>query len=93
MSDPARVQALVTGRVQGVFFRDFTRQKAQELGLTGYVRNLPNGAVEVLVEGERQAIQKLIGHLRQGPAHARVENISLNWEDYRGQEAQFSIKY
>ena len=67
---------LVSGRVQGVFFRDSTRKVAESLGLTGHAINLPDGNVEVLVCGNRDAIEKLALWLRDGPRMARVDGIS-----------------
>ena len=77
MSDLASVQATVYGRVQGVFFRAFAATEAQELGLTGYVRNLPGGAVEVQAEGERKQLEVLIDCLEVGPPSAKVDGLSL----------------
>ena len=71
MADLALVQATVYGRVQGVFFRSFVSRQATQLGLTGYVRNLPDGrAVEVHAEGERKQLEELISYLKIGPPGA-----------------------
>ena len=67
MTDLASVQTIVYGYVQGVLFRDFVSRRATELGLTGYVRNLPEGSVEVNAEGRRKQLEKLIGYLKVGP--------------------------
>jgi acylphosphatase len=93
MSDLASVKVIVYGYVQGVFFRDFTYRRARELGLTGYVRNLPSRAVEVLAEGERINLEKLIGHLKTGPPGAAVENVEVSWSEYTGSYSHFGIKY
>jgi len=94
MSDLASVQVIVRGYVQGVFFRDFTSRRATGLGLNGYVRNLPNGAaVEVLAEGERDKLQKLIGHLKVGPPGAEVTKIETSWSEYTGSYSGFSVRY
>ncbi|MDI6639363.1 MAG: acylphosphatase, partial [Methanocellales archaeon] len=63
----SRVHAFVSGRVQGVFFRSFTRSEATSLGIHGWVRNLRDGRVEVLAEGEKSALDELLGRLREGP--------------------------
>lgn len=89
----ASLQATVYGHVQGVFFRAFVADWAEELGLTGYVRNLPNGAVEVVAEGEREKLEKLLGQLKLGPPSARVEKVVTNWAEYRGTYSGFSIRY
>lgn len=66
---------LVSGRVQGVFFRAGTQQAAQRLGLTGWVRNLPDGRVELIACGDDAALRQLEAWLHEGPPHARVENV------------------
>ena len=67
----------VSGRVQGVFFRANTKQKAIELGLQGYAKNLSNGSVEVIVQGEEEKLKKLVGYIRNGPGTAKVSDISI----------------
>ena len=93
MNEPASLQAIVYGYVQGVFFRAFVSRLARELGLTGYVRNLPGGAVEVNAEGERNRLEKLIGYLKVGPPGARVQKVVTNWSEYTGIYSSFSIRY
>ena len=93
MTDLASVQAIVYGYVQGVFFRAFVSRRAKELGLTGYVRNLPGGAVEVNAEGERKQLKKLIGYLKMGPSAAKVERVVTNWSEYTGSYSGFEIRY
>ena len=68
----------MSGRVQGVFYRASTRQRAQELGCRGYARNLPDGRVEVLAVGEPAAVHALIEWLRQGPPAAHVADVNCN---------------
>ena len=94
MTDLASVQAVVYGRVQGVYFRAFTSRHARELGLSGYVRNLPDWkAVEVQAEGERKQLEKLIDHLKVGPPRARVERVETSWSEYTGSHSGFSVTY
>ncbi len=93
MTDLASVHVVVYGYVQGVFFRAFVSQWATELGLTGYVRNLPEGGVEVNAEGERKHLEELIGYLKVGPRAARVEKVVVNWSEYTGNYSRFSIRY
>ena len=69
----------ITGRVQGVFFRAWMREHADRLGVTGWVRNCPDGRVEAHVEGEEAAVEQMIEHIRQGPPAARVEDVRL-WD-------------
>lgn len=94
MTDMASVRAIVNGRVQGVFFRDFVSKRATALGLTGYVRNLSGGrAVEVQAEGEREQLEKLLDYLRVGPPAAKVAEVVTGWSEYTGSYARFSIKH
>lgn len=79
-----RKRALVSGRVQGVFFRDTTRRRAEEAGLAGSARNLPDGRVEVILEGEPEAVDAMITWLHEGPPHAKVDSIIVNDDAARG---------
>jgi acylphosphatase len=76
-----RITVLVSGQVQGVGYRHFTRKKASELDLAGYVENLPDGRVEVVAEGDRADLEQLIHHLRQGPRGARVHQVDVQWSE------------
>ncbi|MFC2169083.1 acylphosphatase [Acidobacteriota bacterium] len=89
----SRARMFVTGRVQGVFFRDFTQRWASSLHLTGWVRNLSDGRVEVLAEGEKEKIEALIGKIKQGPPSARVEDIEKKWGEYLGEFTDFRITW
>ena len=90
----ASFHAIVTGRVQGVFFRAFVRNRANALGLTGYVRNLSQSdAIEVQAEGERAKLEELLASLHQGPAGARVDKVEASWKDYGSDFSSFSIKH
>ena len=93
MSDLASVQAIVYGHVQGVFFRAFVSRQAVGLGVTGYVRNLPGGMVEVQAEGERNRLEELISYLKVGPPPARVEKVVTKWSEYTGTYSGFKIKH
>jgi acylphosphatase len=93
MSTLARLSAIVHGRVQGVFFRDFTRTQAIALGLTGYVRNLHDGTVEAVAEGSTEALESLLGQLRMGPPPARVDRVDVQWGDHRGEFVRFEVRY
>lgn len=87
----ARARIWISGRVQGVFYRDHTRRWASSMGLSGWVRNLPDGRVEALVEGEKENIQNLEKRLREGPPLSRVETVQTEWEDYKGEFLDFRI--
>ena len=94
MADLASIRAIAYGHVQGVFFRDFVSRRATELGLTGYVRNLPGGrAIEVQAEGERKQLEKLIDDLKIGPPSAKVEKVATEWSEYSGSYSRFNIRY
>ena len=89
----ARAQVRVAGRVQGVFYRQSTVEMAQELGLCGWVRNLPDGSVEALFEGERSRIEQAVAWCRQGPPRAKVREVTVLWLDGPATCAGFTIRY
>ncbi len=88
-----RAHVFVSGRVQGVFFRDHTQRWASSLSLTGWVRNLYDGRVETVVEGEKEKIEGLIAKLKQGSPMADVTNVEISWEDFKGEFAGFRITF
>ena len=88
----ARIHCLISGRVQGVAFRWFAEREASALGLTGWARNLINGRVEVLVEGESRAVEAFVGRLRVGPSLARVDDVTEEWSDFKGELQGFRIR-
>jgi len=75
------VHLILSGRVQGVFFRNNTRRKAAELGLVGFAKNLPNGTVMVVAQGEDNKLQELIEFIKKGPGIAKVENIQIKHKE------------
>lgn len=87
-----RLHAIVHGRVQGVNFRWYTRQEAQRLGLTGWVRNVQYHRVEVVAEGKRRELEDLLRFLNRGSPLAQVEYIDTSWEDASGNYGNFSIR-
>ena len=89
----ARAHVWISGLVQGVFFRWETQALAQELGVKGWVRNLPDGRVEAVFEGEEELVKRMIDFCRRGPPRARVENVEVRWEPYRGEFSEFRIRY
>ena len=93
MENPVSVRAIVYGRVQGVFFRAFVEEHAQRLGLVGYVRNLPSDAVEVVAEGEREHVNKLVERLKTGPPTAIVDRVEISWSEYTGDHSGFRVRY
>ena len=91
--EDVRVRALVTGRVQGVFFREFTRSHAVRLGIAGLVRNLVDGmSVEVVAEGPRPRLEELLSRLREGPPGALVQRVEVSWEPARSDLRSFQIR-
>ncbi len=93
MADLASLQATISGRVHGVFFRAYVESRAADLKLTGYVRNLPDGKVEVRAEGERERLEKLVHYREVGSPAARVARVKVNWEEYRGLFTGFQVRY
>lgn len=91
MSDRVRAEIIVRGRVQGVFFRASAQQEALALGLTGEIGNLPDGAVEAVVEGERRAVDDFIAWCKRGPPAARVEDVRVKIGSPRDEFRTFSV--
>ena len=87
----ARARVIVSGRVQGVWFRASTQETAQRLGLCGWVRNLASGDLEAVFEGPRPAVEKAVAWCRRGPPAARVDDCNLTWEVPKG-EPPFAIR-
>ncbi|GAB4547510.1 MAG: acylphosphatase [Thermodesulfovibrionia bacterium] len=88
-----RVKVRVNGIVQGVFFRASTRDVARRLGLTGWVRNIPDGSVEAVFEGDRDKVEEAIRWCHKGPPGARVTDVDEEWLEYRGEFSDFDIRY
>ncbi len=89
-----RLHITVFGDVQGVFFRAGTQDEARRIGnITGWVRNTPDGGVEVVAEGERSALDQLLKWCSHGPAGAVVEKIEHEWLGYKGEFSDFKIEY
>jgi acylphosphatase len=87
------LHAIVSGRVQMVMMRDFVQRSASKLGLTGYVKNLPDSTVEVVAQGERDVLEKLIERLRKGSMLSRVDNVAISWGPPGAKYKGFSINY
>jgi len=88
-----RLHAVVSGIVQGVNFRYYTRQQASSLDLTGWVANRWDGTVEVVAEGPRATLEQLLAWLQHGPPSARVSNVETNWETATGEFDLFRVTY
>jgi acylphosphatase len=87
-----RAHLYVSGRVQGVFFRETITQKAKSKGVTGWIRNLADGRVEAIFEGEEDVVKELVDYCRHGPSNASVENIEVIYEDYMGEFTFFQTR-
>ena len=92
VSEAARVHAIVRGDVQGVGFRYFVADHARDAGLSGWVRNLPDGSVECVVQGEKDAVDGLLDLLRRGPTSAEVANVEVDWQEARADLDGFQIR-
>lgn len=88
----ARAHVFVSGRVQGVFFRSTVAQEAQLRGVKGWTRNLPDGKVEAVFEGDREAVEAMIAFCRRGPRGARVTKVHVQWETYTGIYENFEVR-
>ncbi len=78
------VRVFISGTVQGVFFRSFVKENADRLGIKGYVRNLPDGRVEAWLEGNSEAVEKMIDLCKQGPKFAKVDKVETKEEHFQG---------
>jgi acylphosphatase len=92
-SDLVRLHAILHGRVQGVSFRYYTRLRARELGLDGFVRNRWDGTVEVVAEGERPDVEELLAFLHVGPQAALVTRVETEWPSPTGEFDRFEVRY
>jgi acylphosphatase len=93
LSLKVRAHVFVSGRVQGVFFRSETEYEAVKRNVCGLVRNLPDGRVEAVFEGEKTAVEELVEFCRKGPRGARVSEVEVRWEEYTGEFKRFRIRY
>ena len=88
-----RRRVVISGRVQGVNFRYYTRSMARQVGAVGWVRNLPDGNVEAVIEGVPEVVEEVISWCRNGPPSGRVDNVLVQEESPTGEFADFDIKY
>lgn len=89
----ARLHVLLYGRVQGVGLRWYAVRRAVELGLTGWVRNLYDGSVELVAEGDRMSLETMLDYLRSGPGRSHVEAASIEWSGYSGEFPDFRAAF
>lgn len=93
MAEKARVYVLIEGRVQGVFFRASTRDEARARGLAGWARNLPDGRVEALFEGDKRIVEDMLKWCHKGPPYSYVDRVEVEWQPYQGDLMDFRIVY
>lgn len=91
--DKTRAHVMISGRVQGVFFRAETRDAARRCGVDGWVRNTRDGRVEAVFEGHKADVDEMIQWCRSGSPQARVENVAVDHQDYRGEFDSFSVRH
>lgn len=89
----ARAHLIISGVVQGVWYRAFTQRTALALGLRGWVRNLPDGSVESVMEGPKPAIEMAILECKKGPPSSRIEKVDVSWEEPSGELGSFEISH
>lgn len=92
-SKKLRARIIISGRVQGVLFRDSIRRRADKAGIKGWVRNIKGGKVEAVLEGDDLAVLEIIEWAHKGPFLAKVKNVDIFWEDYKGEFNDFKIIY
>ncbi len=92
MKTDKRLRVVISGKVQGVFFRAHTKRKAQQFNVSGWVQNLPDGRVEICAEGEEDAVKSLVAWARKGPPTASVTAVHTEWLETTG-ETGFRIRY
>lgn len=88
-----RAHIFVSGKVQGVFFRENTKKKAEKLRVSGWVQNLRDGRVEAIFEGDRSNVEKMVNWVRKGPIWAKVDALDVLWEDYQAEFKEFEIHF
>jgi len=93
METKTRANAIISGRVQGVFFRMETKRTADQFGVSGRVKNLKDGTVEAVFEGEQDRVDAVLDWCRQGPPHAEVVDVTVTWNTYTGEFKGFNIAF
>lgn len=92
MQSNVRAHVIISGRVQGVFFRSETQNTARRLGLQGWVRNRPEGTVEAVFEGARADVEQAIAWCRKGSPAARVTDVKVSWQGFSGEFQEFTVR-
>jgi len=89
----ARIHLFVYGLVQGVFFRANTQEKANSLGLTGWVKNNSDGSVELTAEGDKEKLEELLDFCNKGPESSKVSSVKKEWKEYKGEFKNFEVRH
>lgn len=89
----ARAHVIVSGRVQGVYYRSYAVDEARSLGVSGWVANIEGGRVEAVFEGEEEAVRKMVEWCRKGSPSSRVKEIEVAWEEPKGEFSGFEVAY
>jgi len=84
---------IISGKVQGVFYRASTRDKALRIGVTGWVKNIPGGNVEAVFQGEKNKVMQMIEWCKKGPAYSKVDDVSVTWEEVKEEFETFEVRY
>jgi len=92
MAESIRAHILISGRVQGVSFRAKAQKVAQEFGVSGWIQNLSDGRVEAVIEGREDKVEQMIEWAKRGPFLAKVDNIDIEWQEYKGEFNNFDFK-
>jgi len=85
------INVIIHGNIQGVFFRAFVKEKADDLRLVGWVQNTSDGTVEILAQGREENLKKLIGYCKEGPRFAKIDRVEIKWEEASGEFDKFMI--
>ncbi len=93
MENGTRAHLIVTGRVQGVFFRAETQRAARRMGVNGWVRNRSDGSVEAVAEGARDDVTRLVEWCRTGSPNASVQRVDVTWDDFQAAFNDFEVRY
>ena len=93
MENKVRAHAIISGRVQGVFFRMETKRAADRIGVYGWVRNLRDGTVDAIFEGNQDQVDTILAWCKEGPPNAQVSDVKLDWQDYSGEFSGFDISF
>ncbi|MEW5910251.1 MAG: acylphosphatase [Thermodesulfobacteriota bacterium] len=93
MNEPVRAHVIISGRVQGVFFRAETQRSASGLNLSGWVKNNHDGTVEAVFEGEESNVNQMLIWCRKGPPRSRVDHVAVEWERFSGEFSGFNVRF